>query len=155
VNNKTGSRLVDGVHAIRKLPSANIKAIINLLNWGTYADDENNIDIMILLADLNIGHDNSAKDSLVNLVSFMKDQSKTCLQGVSLVAYKALKEKLMEQSGTSLNVQVIWEHILTSLREKILSKKLGAFSIDGPYHSLSMMLNHQLIKERRRTEFYI
>ena len=149
-NVNSGARAGDGeiwVHAIRKLPSASLKAVICLSGWEEYADDDNNIDIVRLLQDLDITFTDSSKDSLLKLISFMKEQSKTCLQGVPLIAYRALKEKLIEQRETNLNVKEIWVHILASVRKKIILKKPHAFGKYGPYHSLAIMSNHQVITE--------
>ena len=150
VNNNTGSRVGDGeiwVHAIRKLPSACLKAVFNLSGWAEYADDNDDIDIVTLLQDLDITFTDSSKYSLLKLISFMKEQSKTCLQGVPLIAYRALKEKLIEQRETNLNVKAIWVHILASVRKNLISKKPLAFGKNGPFHSLAIMSNHQVITE--------
>ena len=150
VNNDSDSRVEKGeiwVHVIRKLPSASLKAVINLSGWAEYADDNDNIDIVKYLNDHEITYTDSSKDSLIRLISFMKEQSKTCLQGVPIIAYRALKEKLIEQERKNLNVKEIWEYILTSVRAILLSYKLGVFSNHGPYHSLAMMSNHQELTE--------
>ena len=150
VNNNTGSRVGDGeiwVHAIRKLPSACLKAVFNLSGWAEYADDNDDIDIVRLLQDLDITFTDSSKYSLLKLISFMKEQSKTCLQGVPLIAYRALKEKLIEQKRSCLNVTGIWVHILASVRKNLISKKPRAFGKNGPFHSLAIMSNHQVITE--------
>ena len=150
VNNDSDSRVEKGeiwVHAIRKLPSASLKAVINLSGWAEYADANDNIKTVKYLNDHDITYTDSSKDSLLKLISLMKEQSKTCLQGVPLIAYRALKEKLVEQERKNLNVKEIWEYILTSVRVKLLAYKLGAFSNYGPYHSLAIMSNHQVLTE--------
>ena len=150
VNNDSDSRVEKGeiwVHAIRKLPSASLKAVINLSGWAEYADYNDNIDIVKYLNDHEITYTDSSKDSIIRLISFMREQTKTCLQGVPIIAYRALKEKLTEQGGNELNVKEIWEYILMYVRVKLLAYKLGAFSNHGPYHSLAMISNHQELTE--------
>lgn len=42
------------VYAIRKLPKANVKAVLSLLNWAQYANCEDSFDTEGLLNDLGI-----------------------------------------------------------------------------------------------------
>ena len=45
-------------------------------------------------------------------------------------------------------VKEIWVHILESLRKDLLYYKPYTFWDNGPYHSLSMISNHQVITEK-------
>lgn len=82
----------------------------------------------------------------------MKQQSNTCLQGVSLIVFNALKDKLNEQRNGQLDSQAIWKHILDVLRHKLLLRKCAAFTGKGPYFSLAMMSDHQVIRAGQTDE---
>lgn len=147
------------VHAIRKLPKASIKAIFKLLGWDAYATDPDNFQTSRLLSDLAINTDASGTNSglLHNLITLMIHDSKTCLQGVSLITFRALKDKLLELRGNRqlLNTKTVFEYILDKLRNKIKSRKEAAFSDSdsGPYYSLAMMMsNYQIFKENDEIE---
>ena len=147
------------VHAIRELPKANVKAILKLLGWNKYATDLKNFDTEQLLADIGIALDTTGTNriQLHNLITLMIEDSKTCLQGVCIFVFMALKEKLLEfkENGQLLNTRTVFEYILEELRSKIKYRKMGAFSEKGHgrYLSLAMMSNYRVFEEnvRRKT----
>ena len=102
------------VHAIRTLPPANVKAILNVLNWSRYVGENGEFNANMLLDELNIQYQSSDQEfmQLENLLWLMKKQSETCLQGVSLIVFKALKAGLEAQQAEQFY-----------LREKLQNRK--------------------------------
>ena len=147
------------VHAIRKLPKASIKAIFKLLGWDAYATDPENFQTSQLLSDLaiNTGASDTNSSLLHNLITLMIHDSRTCLQGVSLIAFSALKDKLLELKSNKqlLDTKAVFEYILDKLSEMLKSRKAAAFSDSdsGPYNSLAMMMsNYQIYEENDEIE---
>ena len=50
------------VHAIRTLPPANVKAILNVLNWSRYVGENGEFNANMLLDELNIQYQNSDQE---------------------------------------------------------------------------------------------
>ena len=137
------------VHAIRTLPKANVKAIFHVLNWNRYTDGDGNLNLNRLLDGygFNIKSDDREFKLLENLFWLMQQQSETCLQGVSIYMFQALKKVLETQSKTQLNVQAIWKDSLIYLRSILQSRKPKAFLEIGRFHTLAMMSNFQMVSE--------
>lgn len=141
------------VHAIRSLPRANLDAILNLLEWDKYNLNIADFNLSPLLKDLRITHDdNDELFRLKNLFCLMKEQSSTCLQGVSLKVFKGFKEKLFMQRQKKLDVTEIWEHLIHNLNLELEDRKPDAFKNHGPYHSLAMLSNNQVISDNTVSE---
>lgn len=139
------------VHAIRSLPQANLTAIFQSLEWCQLTDEDNELNYTGLLTLFDIKHDEPEElENFKNLLFVMKKQSETCLQGVALIVYKALKEELTNQSGKPLDVKAIWKHVLLYLRRKLKSRKPFAFKKTGCFHSLAMMNGYQLVSEAKK-----
>ena len=146
------------VHAIRELPKANVKAIINSLGWGRFFNDLNEFDTAGLLNLYGFELDVSNRAQFDNLIKLMIQQSKSCLQGVSLIVFTALKEKMdllkeanraSTASGLNISVQDIWKHILAVLWEHLLDRKPAAFQSFGPYHTLAMISDYRIISDNK------
>lgn len=135
------------VHAIRALPKASMSAILHLLNWNGYADDNGNICAEGLLEGLEIQYESVEFNLLENLLFLMRNQSETCLQGTALDVYSAFKEQLWGQRGKQLDTKAIWKHILPHLRQLLIERKPSAFSGYGPFHSLAMLSDYQMVVE--------
>ena len=135
------------VHAIRTLPPANLKGIFHLFHWNQYIELNGYLNLKMILADLNIQYEDTEFNQLQNLVWLMIKQSETCLQGVSLIFFKALKDGLEAQRGNQLDVKIIWKQSLNFLRYKLFKRKPRAFNGIGQFHTLAMMSNYQMICE--------
>ena len=101
----------------------------------------------MLLDELNIQYQSSDQEfmQLENLLWLMKKQSETCLQGVSLIVFKALKAGLEAQQGKQLDVKLLWRNNLIYLREKLQNRKPNAFLDIGRFLTLEMISNYQII----------
>ena len=137
------------VYTIRKLPKANIKAVLNVLDWDKYLNVTNMFDAKLLLENLDIESDSMNLNQLNKLIKLMIAQSDTCLQGIPLVIFKALKTKLgdVKDKQEELNTRAVWEHIIKYLRLKLSNFKSAIYTDEGQYLSRSMMLNHKILGE--------
>ena len=139
------------VYAIRTLPPVNLKGIFHLLTWNEYIELNGDLNLKMILDGLNIRYEDTEFSQLQNLVWLMIKQSKTCLQGVALIFFKAFKEGLEAQSGYQLDVKIIWKQGLISLQTELHNRKPHAFIDIGPLHTLAMMTNHQIIVNSEET----
>ena len=138
------------VNTIRKLPKASIKAIFKSLDWERFLNARNEFDSESLLNYYNFVSNPAERNLFHALVSFLIQQSETCLQGLSLIVFQEMKTMLLQQSVRTrplLNTRAIWEHILTQLRKRLYKRKSSAFYSDGPYHSLAMLSNCNVISD--------
>ena len=128
------------VYAIRKLPNADMNAIFKILDLDKYSGNGNQFNTSQLLLDIGLNYDEDNLNQLDNLISLAIDQSKTCLQGIPLIIFRALKEKLMEQvvNNLELNTRAVWEFVMASLRAKLEIETKDFFDF-GSFHSLTMM----------------
>ena len=135
------------VYTIRKLPKANIKAVLNVLDWDKYLNVPNSFDTKLLLEDLDVEAESTNLNQLDKLIKLMIAQSETCLQGIPLVIFEALKTKLedFKDKKEELNSHAVWEHIIKYLRLKIFNFKSTIYSDEGRYLSRSMMLNQIIL----------
>ena len=109
------------VYTIRNLPKADMNAIFKLLDLDKYSVNGNQFNTSQLLLDFGLTYDEDNLNQLDNLISLAIDQSKTCLQGIPIDHFRALKEKLMEHvtNNLELNTRAVWEFIMASLRAKL------------------------------------
>jgi hypothetical protein len=140
------------VNAIRTLPQANMKAIINILDWDKYSNEKCELDLKMILEALKINYQPCDFSRLQNLLLIMGQQSKTCLQGVAVYVHSAFKDGLLKQSGKQLDVVAIWEQIVHFLHDKLEQRKPAAFRNDGPFHSLAMISNFRVISDKNSRE---
>ena len=128
------------VYTIRNLPKADMNAIFKLLDLDKYSVNGNQFNTSQLLLDLRLTYDEDNLNQLGNLISLAIDQSKTCLQGIPLIIFRALKEKLMEHvtNNLELNTRAVWEFMMASLRAKLEIENEDFFDF-GSFHSLTMM----------------
>ena len=138
------------VNAIKKLPKANLNAILHVLNLVNFISVNNDndiikLDVKGLLNSYNIiVPDEINLQKLENLIKLMIVQSKTCLQGVSVFIFTALKDVLSTVTGP-FDIRNCFSQIVSLLRSKLISRKRGAFSKLGPFHSLSMISNYRTL----------
>lgn len=110
-----------------------------------------------LIKSLGIQSDQINKTRLDNIIDLLKQQSGTCLQGISYISFRGLIDNLVEQAKDKkqkLNALEVWQHIITCLQDKLLFRKPAAFDLDdngyGPYHSLAMISDYQIISDNSR-----
>jgi hypothetical protein len=140
------------VHVIRTLPQANLKGIIHVLDWDRFSNEKCELNLKSILQALKIEYQPCDFSLLQNLLLIMRQQSKTCLQGVAVYVHSAFKDELLKQSGKKLDVVAIWKHIVTFLHDKLEQRKPAAFRRDGPFHSLAMISNFRVISDKNSRE---
>lgn len=121
-----------------------MRGIFHNLGWDDFIYNEK-LNLKELLDSLNIRYDGQALRQLENLVKLMMNQCETCLQGVAIIVFQELRNKLVGQQEKQLDVKDIWKDILIKLRSRLQRRKPLAFENVGRYHTLAMMTSYQMI----------